>query len=945
MYLRLLGALLCLFVTSLAHADRDKWPELWRGHEAAELSEILDAAYVQYEAERRGGRKHDARVIAPAIAPLKQLLEDRERKADTDINDPALGRGWMFLGELQTLLGDYDQALYAKQFGLSKLKLSIPIDSLEFADTLISLGRTYGQLEKYEEEISLLEQALALTEMAKGPENLPTIRLLKTLARLHMKIGQYAKALPLFERALNISEKVTGPKNRYTAGSLNDLAKFYVTMGSYEQAMPLFKRALAIIESIRSLSKVRDSDMYLDDLAMLYMRMGRFEQALPLYERALAIVKKGQGPGHPTTGVRLENLGLIYRAMGNYERALPLFERALSISENTLGPEHPATGGRLNNLALIYEDMNSYEQALPLYRRAVLVAESTGDPELLWKTLSNMMLLHSGIRKGARSIPQPDLAILYGKQAVNVLQSMRGKMQGLDKELQTSFTERHRRTYEFLANLLLSEGRIDESQVVLQMLKEQELTEAFERSANTNPPTTRIELTGLERKTFAVYYELRERQAALGQEKRQLAAKVKDGSLSNAERARLKEIDTKLVPQIQAGVERFMSGLQERLHQQRKSGEKVRDLEVTEGRLRKAVIDLDTKDPEAKAVALQFVTTDDTVSILLTTPGVPPIVRQVPMQRKALNDLINQVKLRLQGRADRALLDPQLRQLYALLIAPVEADLKTSGARTLMLSPNGVLRYVPFAALLNGQRFLVQDYTLALYTEGVASLSFESTAKRDWRLAGLGLTQEVKGVRGDVLSALPNVKDELSGVLHQPRVTGQAWLDADFDRNRLGSTLRGNFNVLHVASHFEFISGRPDASSLYLGDKSSLSLAEVALQDMRFDNFDLVNFSACETAVGGGKDEYGQELESLGAKVLQQGAGAVMATLWKVADKSTPRLMQAFYKARGDSALNKAQALRQAQLAFISGDIRFTQEKTWDHPYYWAPFVLMGNWR
>ena len=114
---------------------------------------------------------------------------------------------------------------------------------------------------------------------------------------------------------------------------------------------------------------------------------------------------------------------------------------------------------------------------------------------------------------------------------------------------------------------------------------------------------------------------------------------------------------------------------------------------------------------------------------------------------------------------------------------------------------------------------------------------------------------------------------------------------------------------------------------------------------MRFDNFDLVNFSACETAVGGGKDEYGQELESLGAKVLQQGAGAVMATLWKVADKSTPRLMQAFYKARGDSALNKAQALRQAQLAFISGDIRFTQEKTWDHPYYWAPFVLMGNWR
>lgn len=78
--------------------------------------------------------------------------------------------------------------------------------------------------------------------------------------------------------------------------------------------------------------------------------------------------------------------------------------------------------------------------------------------------------------------------------------------------------------------------------------------------------------------------------------------------------------------------------------------------------------------------------------------------------------------------------------------------------------------------------------------------------------------------------------------------------------------------------------------------------------------------------------------------MLQQGAGAVMTTLWKVADKSAPRLIQAFYKARSDSALNKVQALRQAQLAFISGDIRLSQEKTWDHPYYWEPFALMGNW-
>jgi CHAT domain-containing protein len=117
--------------------------------------------------------------------------------------------------------------------------------------------------------------------------------------------------------------------------------------------------------------------------------------------------------------------------------------------------------------------------------------------------------------------------------------------------------------------------------------------------------------------------------------------------------------------------------------------------------------------------------------------------------------------------------------------------------------------------------------------------------------------------------------------------------------------------------------------------------------------------SACETAVGGGKDANGMEIEGLGALVQKQGAKAVIATLWPVADESTGLLMQQFYRLRESGRLTKAEALRQAQLEFIQGKHQpgaATAQRGLDtpnapkpassytHPYYWAPFILMGNW-
>jgi CHAT domain-containing protein len=198
----------------------------------------------------------------------------------------------------------------------------------------------------------------------------------------------------------------------------------------------------------------------------------------------------------------------------------------------------------------------------------------------------------------------------------------------------------------------------------------------------------------------------------------------------------------------------------------------------------------------------------------------------------------------------------------------------------------------------------------------------------------MGLTQEVEN-----LPALTSVQDEVNGITTQTGLKGKAYLDDAFTRVALTGALNQEYNVLHLATHFVFAPGRPDASRLFLGDRSTLYLSDIAREKLNFKRFALVTFSACESGLGGGLDVDGREMESLGALVQLQGAQAVMATLWKVEDTSTADLMKNFYRARHDDKLGKAAALRSAQLKFINrGGVR-------SRPYYWAPFVLMGDWR
>ena len=361
------------------------------------------------------------------------------------------------------------------------------------------------------------------------------------------------------------------------------------------------------------------------------------------------------------------------------------------------------------------------------------------------------------------------------------------------------------------------------------------------------------------------------------------------------------------------------------------------------------------------AALLHYLVLKDTLKIVVTTPNIQRVF-SVKVSRGELSNAIDQFRKDIGTQRE---VRPQAKKLYDWLIAPVSAELRDAKAQMLMVALTDVLRYLPMAALHDGDQWLAQRYRLAMYTEASGHGLMRKPAPQ-WSAQAFGLSRAVPG-----FSALPGVRTELAAIIGPQGLPGHSALDDQFTEQALRDSVTAQPPVLHVASHFVF-SPNPSGSYLMLGDGQRLTLG--ALGRMQFVDLDLLTLSACETALGGGRDVNGKEVEGLGAIARIRGADAVIATLWKVADGSTAQFMQHFYISRqAGPGVTKAEALQRAQLALINGDFapaagatvtpaiaeqraqpsRMNTSTTalqpsatnpYAHPYYWAPFVLMGNW-
>jgi CHAT domain-containing protein len=312
------------------------------------------------------------------------------------------------------------------------------------------------------------------------------------------------------------------------------------------------------------------------------------------------------------------------------------------------------------------------------------------------------------------------------------------------------------------------------------------------------------------------------------------------------------------------------------------------------------------------------------------------------------------------------------QELYKILIGPVKADLDQAQAETLVWSLDGALRYIPMAALYDGKKYLVESYnTVTLNPDGIDYLT-DKPDLRNLSAAAMGISQEYEAN----LPSLPAVANELDDIVKDPKaqeahgvLPGSILLDNQFTEKGMEKEMETSRSVVHIASHFVFKPGDNSKSYLLLagkdagGDGFHLTVADFsANQKLDLLDTDLLTLSACETGISSSASN-GREVDGLGMTAQKKGAKAVISSLWAVDDASTGDLMADFYKrwAEGMGSVQKVEALRLAQLDLLLGRVTpdigvgargFSNAKTgrdvpagFAHPYYWAPFVLMGNWK
>jgi CHAT domain-containing protein/Tfp pilus assembly protein PilF len=270
---------------------------------------------------------------------------------------------------------------------------------------------------------------------------------------------------------------------------------------------------------------------------------------------------------------------------------------------------------------------------------------------------------------------------------------------------------------------------------------------------------------------------------------------------------------------------------------------------------------------------------------------------------------------------------PHSQQLYDWLIRPIESELIRHKIETLVFVPDGALRTIPFSALHDGQSFLIQRYAIAmtpgLYLTDPRPLNLEKVRT----LAG-GLISSVQG-----FPSLPYVAEEMNSV----RTLFQAdqLINEEFRTGLLEQELReSRYGILHIATHGKFSTDADDSFLLTFDGKLTMDKLDqlIGLFRYRQDPLELLTLSACQTAVGDDRAALG-----LAGVAIKAGARSALATLWFINDEASSALISEFYRQLRDPSLSKAVALQRAQNKLL-------QDRLYDHPAYWSPFLLLNNW-
>ena len=795
-------------------------------------------------------------------------------------------------------------------------------DSLKRAAELGVEVRKLARGGQYPLAISKAREALAMSEQALQPNDIRLANPLFNLAQILRDTGHYTEARPLYERAIKIIELDRGSEHPDFASTLFPYANLLFNIGDYRAARSAAERGLNSLEKTLHRNDPR-LGAALSTLGRIYLATGNFTAAKPLFERALQIHQTQRRPNPQPIAFTLGRLGTVHQGLKDYAGAKKYYEQALRMREQSFGADHPGVGYSLLDLARLSQAAGDSGAAKPLYERALTIARKTAAPELQRTAAARLAEIYESENRllEARALYQ---------EAIGVLETLMGQFEEESARGQYLRAGNKLAAYDALARLLMK-------------LHEQDDTKGYDREAWA--------VIAAKRARLIAEVMTASRPKLQNPKARQEVEKVTEiqGQAVALEKALAQEQAKALAEQESERVKRLTT-----LLAQTKSDylKQVQTFLTQYPQYRTQFVDQQTVDPKALAkfadrlpagtLAIQLFPSPDALYIFAVAPGGYFKVKSQALAQSELYKMIKEYRQYLERAATQRLpwnddgsdlyrqnLQPFkeiTQKLSAHMFGPIESELREY--KNLVIIPNDMLLYLPIHALTRNlpdgsTRFLSETHVVGSLTQ-------------------LELADLVNPVAPDAkaaLLALSNPDGSLPAASREVREIGKVrssvtTLDGAQATKEHFLSLAGKFPDLHLATHGVLDPERPENSYLLMAgvDKASQQLTIGEIAGLRLVPNGLAILSACETAVG--EQVPGAALITLSAAFSQAGSQSIMASLWKVEDSATRDLMIAFHG--GLAKVGRAIALQQAQISVL-------KNPGTAHPYYWAPFILIGG--
>ncbi|WP_293187100.1 MULTISPECIES: CHAT domain-containing protein [unclassified Microcoleus] len=752
---------------------------------------------------------------------------------------------------------------------------------------LNGIGEVYNRLSKMEKALESFKEALSM--LPKVGDSKAKAGTLTNIGVIYNSTSQQEEALKYLKIALPMTERVGDRAQQAT--TLIIMGQVYNSISRQDEALKYFKQALLMM---RETSDRAGEATTLDNMGVAYKIMSKQEEALEYLEQAWKIRQEGSNSAEKAT--TLSNIGEVYNSINQPEKALKYLNQALAITREVGYRAGEAV--TLNQMGIAYSINSQTEESLKYLNQALLIRQEVGYRAGEADTLSNIARVY-------RDMKQPTQAIDNWEKSVEITLKMRRDLQ---RENRKKFLEGERERAVALVDILIDQNQADRAFQWVNIATTADLAD-YTRLINAQVANPQAQ---------KAIDEWNQKNQQLQSRRRQLQDKFSE-NLSR----QMRELETEVNRKAEE-ISRQFPEVAELFETTPKDIAQLKASIPPDTVVIQPVLLTNVKNVP-NTVAL-FVLTKDSLSVKKITIYPAEFDKLLTEHREQISSELTSDYRETGGK------------LYDILIRPVEDQIQALSPKQLSIIATGKLRYIPFETLYDRQnsKFLIQKYPVNYLTR-ISTRSIPNSTLQGGILAlGNPVTRDPYN--------LPDSPQEVQSLTQIfPGSLSYIGNAATLDQFK---TQAPRFPFLHLATHGCFQPEgcclpnspnckKPDRvdlkpNTILFADRE-LDIADAALLGLQ--NTRLLTLSACQTAMQANSN--GEEISGVAYLFERAGAQAVMASLWSVSDSATKDLMVQFYQ-----DINKGMSINEALWKAKLSQIQRTP-----HPFYWSPFILIGDGR